>query len=122
MTHGDDDGIIIPPKVAPSQVVLLPIFRKPKDRAKVMEFTEGLSRELKSLRYGSGKLKVEIDDRDTGGARGMGTGLKRVSRCVSKSARETLRTTRSMSDVETGDTKRESRSNAIVLSERLPAC
>ncbi|HJO61339.1 MAG TPA: proline--tRNA ligase [Desulfobacterales bacterium] len=70
MTHGDDDGIIIPPKVAPSQVVLLPIFRKPKDRANVMEFTEGLSRELKSLRYGSGKLKVEIDDRDTGGARG----------------------------------------------------
>ena len=70
MAHGDDDGIIIPPKIAPSHVVLLPIFRKPKDRAKVMEFTESLSNELKSLRYGSGKLKVEIDDRDIGGARG----------------------------------------------------
>jgi len=70
MTHGDDDGIIIPPKVAPSHVVLLPIFRKIKDRAKVMEFTEGLSNELKSLGYGSGKLKVEIDNRDIGGARG----------------------------------------------------
>ena len=42
MSHGDDDGIILPPKVAPSHVVLMPIIRKPEDRMQVMTYVERL--------------------------------------------------------------------------------
>ncbi|MCP4292345.1 MAG: proline--tRNA ligase, partial [bacterium] len=39
MTHGDDDGIILPPKIASAHVVLLPIIRKSDDRENVMAYT-----------------------------------------------------------------------------------
>ncbi len=70
MTHGDDNGIILPPKIAPSQVVLLPIIRKPKERDAVMHYTESLAQELKSINYHGHAIQVEIDNRDIGGARG----------------------------------------------------
>jgi prolyl-tRNA synthetase len=70
MAHGDDDGIVLPPKVASAHVVLLPIIREPDDRSKVMAYTDNLSAALKEKTYHNRKLKVEIDDRDTGGARG----------------------------------------------------
>ncbi|VEN75079.1 Proline--tRNA ligase 2 [Candidatus Desulfarcum epimagneticum] len=70
MTHGDDDGIILPPRVASSHVVLMPIIRKPEEKEAVMAFTEGVAAELRALRYHGRKVRVEIDDRDIGGARG----------------------------------------------------
>ncbi len=70
MIHGDDDGIMLPPKVASSHVVFIPIIRKQGDRARVMEYVEGLSREIKDRTYGYQKIQVEIDTRDIGGARG----------------------------------------------------
>ena len=70
MTHSDDDGLIMPPRVASSHVVLLPIMRKPEDRDKVMAYTTELAARLRSVRYGERKVQVEIDDRDIGGARG----------------------------------------------------
>lgn len=70
MTHGDDNGLAMPPMVAPSHIVLLPIFRKPDDRAAVMPYIESLADELKRQYYHHRRIKVEIDDRDIGGARG----------------------------------------------------
>ncbi len=70
MTHGDDDGIILPPKIASSHVVLLPIIRKDEDRPKVMEYIEKMSKELKDIQYHHRGIDVEIDERDIGGARG----------------------------------------------------
>lgn len=70
MIHGDDDGIILPPKIASAQVVLLPIFRKPDDREDVMAYTERLAGQLRETYYHHRKIVVEIDDRDIGGARG----------------------------------------------------
>jgi len=70
MTHGDDDGIILPPRVASSHVVLMPIIRKPEDRMNVMTYVESLAKELKDTFYHHCRLEVEIDDRDIGGARG----------------------------------------------------
>ena len=70
MTHADDDGVILPPKVASSHVVLLPIVKKVKDRQGVMAYTESLAKELRDKIYHQRRLKVEIDDRDIGGARG----------------------------------------------------
>lgn len=70
MTHGDDDGVIMPPMVAPSHVVLLPIFRKPEDRPRVMAYVESLAKALKNEYYHHRRIIVETDDRDIGGARG----------------------------------------------------
>jgi prolyl-tRNA synthetase len=70
MTHGDDNGVILPPRVASSQVVLIPIYRSQDDRQKVMEYIQKIAAELKSVLYCNRKIRVEIDDRDTGGARG----------------------------------------------------
>ncbi len=70
MTHGDNDGVIMPPRVAPSHVVLLPIYRKDEERAEIMAYTQALAAELRKIRYHGRKIVVEIDDRDIGGARG----------------------------------------------------
>ncbi|GAB6097404.1 proline--tRNA ligase [Desulfatiferula olefinivorans] len=70
MTHGDDDGVIMPPRVAPAHVVLLPITRKPEDQEKVTAFTEALARDLRTVVYHGSPITVEVDKRDIGGARG----------------------------------------------------
>ena len=70
MTHGDDDGVVMPPRVAPAHVVLLPIFRKPEERQMVMDYVNKLAAELRELRYVGRDVVVEIDERDIGGARG----------------------------------------------------
>jgi prolyl-tRNA synthetase len=69
MTHGDDDGIILPPRVASAHIVLLPIARKDADREPVMAYTEALARQLRSQPYHHRHLVVEVDGREAGGAR-----------------------------------------------------
>ena len=70
MTHGDDDGLAVPPRVAPTHVTILPIVHKPEDRSSVMDYCDGLARELRAVMYHDRHLVVEVDDRDIGGARG----------------------------------------------------
>ena len=70
MSHADDDGLVLPPKVASSHVVLIPIIRSIDDRPQVMAFTENLAKEIQQVFYQHHRLEVEIDDRDIGGARG----------------------------------------------------
>jgi len=70
MTHGDDDGVIMPPRVAPSHVVLLPIFRTDEEKVQVMEYVNSIAQELRQTYYHHRKIVVEVDERDTGGARG----------------------------------------------------
>ena len=70
MAHGDDDGIKLPPMVAPTQVVILPIIPKEKDRDSVMTAVHQLADQLNNSKYAGLPLRVEIDDRDMhGGAK-----------------------------------------------------
>jgi len=46
MTHSDDKGLVLPPKVAPRKCVLVPIFRKEEERAQVMEVAVNLACDL----------------------------------------------------------------------------
>jgi prolyl-tRNA synthetase len=46
MTHSDDKGLVLPPKLAPRKAVLVPIFRKEDEREKVMEVAGKIAREL----------------------------------------------------------------------------
>lgn len=70
MCHGDDDGIILPPRIASAHAVLLPIIRKPDEKSQVMEYTEALAKALRKKTYQDRRILVEIDDRNIGGARG----------------------------------------------------
>jgi prolyl-tRNA synthetase len=67
MTHGDDDGLRVPPRIAPTHAVILPIYRDDEGRAKVMEFIDGLMARLKDQRYDDVPLRIEVDDRDLRG-------------------------------------------------------
>jgi prolyl-tRNA synthetase len=67
MTHGDDDGIIVPPRLAPSHVVVMPIYRDDEGRAKVMKAVDALAAELRAQRYDDAPVAVEVDDRDMRG-------------------------------------------------------
>ena len=70
MCHGDDNGLVLPPRIASSHVVLLPIIKKPDDKTKVMEYTDALAKELRGKTYFDRNINVEIDARNIGGARG----------------------------------------------------
>jgi prolyl-tRNA synthetase len=56
MTHGDDQGLVLPPRLAPIQVVIVPIFRKDEEQEKVMAAVDRVKKELADYR-------VEVDDR-----------------------------------------------------------
>lgn len=58
MTHGDDKGLILPPKLAPIQVVIVPIYKE-DTRAKVLAAAEGLAQALKAA-----GIRAHLDDRD----------------------------------------------------------
>jgi len=70
MTHGDDDGVIMPPRIAPAHIVLLPIFRKPEEKEAVLAYTRKLAEELSQVTYHGRAIEVEVDEREIGGARG----------------------------------------------------
>jgi prolyl-tRNA synthetase len=57
MTHGDDQGLVMPPRVAPIQVVIVPIYRKAEERELVL----GKTREIVAA---LGGIRTHVDDRD----------------------------------------------------------
>ena len=60
MTHSDDQGLVLPPKLAPFQVVIVPIYRKGDE----MEMTIAKGKEIKAQLERVG-IRVKLDDRDT---------------------------------------------------------
>src|SRR6266478_317756 len=67
MVYGDDDGLVLPPRIAPIHIVILPITSKEETRVRVLEAAEKLAAELRSLMYFGSPLQVEVDQRDLGG-------------------------------------------------------
>lgn len=59
MAHSDDNGLVLPPKLAPIQVVIVPIYRSPEDLAKISEKVEPIITELKAA-----GISVKYDDSD----------------------------------------------------------
>ncbi len=60
MAHSDDDGLIIPPKLAPTQVVIIPIYKTEEELETIAEFAKSLIEKLKQA-----NISVKFDDRDT---------------------------------------------------------
>ncbi len=67
MTHSDDDGLVLPPRLAPRQVVILPIYRNDQQRSAVLAYCRALHQELGAVPYADGTVQVAIDDRDLRG-------------------------------------------------------
>jgi prolyl-tRNA synthetase len=59
MTHGDDQGLVLPPRLAPIQAVIVPIFKNDAERSKVMEVANRVFKELRDA-----GIRVKMDDRD----------------------------------------------------------
>ena len=67
MTHSDDDGLVIPPRVAPTHIVVLPVTPKEDTRDQVLKSCEELVKKLKNSKFATDSIRVEIDDRDLRG-------------------------------------------------------
>ena len=48
MSHGDDDGMIMPPRIAPYQIVIIPIIKQESDKEKIMSYINDISSKLKN--------------------------------------------------------------------------
>jgi prolyl-tRNA synthetase len=72
MTHGDDTGLITPPLLAPTELVIVPIYRTDEERAKVLEAADRIERDLgRKDRREHNPVRVHVDRRD-----GMKPGAK----------------------------------------------
>ena len=64
MTHADDDGMIMPPKLSPNHVVVIPHLRDENYIGKINEYCKKLRDELSNECFGGRKVSVVIDNRD----------------------------------------------------------
>lgn len=64
MTHADDEGMVVPPRIAPYQVVILPVIKKKEDEQRVMACIDNLYADLKKQFPFGEKVRVKIDKRN----------------------------------------------------------
>jgi len=67
MAHADDDGLVLPPRIAASQVVIIPVTPKPETRQAVIDAAEAFAASLRAQTYAGEPIRVEVDLRDIGG-------------------------------------------------------
>ena len=60
MAHSDDEGLVLPPKLAPTQVVIVPIFKNEEELAKITEVANKIVKNLRAK-----DISVKFDNRDT---------------------------------------------------------
>ncbi|MCV0391919.1 MAG: proline--tRNA ligase [Nitrosopumilus sp.] len=66
MVHGDDKGLVLPPKVAPTQVVIVPIYKNDEGKEKVFEKVQEIKSNLELQ-----EIRIHVDDRE-----GLSPGFK----------------------------------------------
>jgi prolyl-tRNA synthetase len=65
MTHGDDNGVRIPPLLAPTELVIVPIYKSDDERSRMLEAADRVRAMLEDWeRRDPGRLRVHVDDRD----------------------------------------------------------
>jgi prolyl-tRNA synthetase len=67
MAHGDDDGLVLPPKLAPHQVALCPIYKTEEEKERVLSACKELHKKLSLLSYAGRPVRCRLDDRDMRG-------------------------------------------------------
>src|SRR5436305_4833865 len=68
MTHSDDQGLVVPPRLAPIHVVIVPIFRKPEEKLATTQAAAQLAKALRDMPadpwFGYEPISVKVDDRE----------------------------------------------------------
>ena len=64
MTHADDEGMVTPPKIAPYQIVIVPIIKDESKKDEVMSYIMRLNEALSKQTYAGEKIRVKVDTRD----------------------------------------------------------
>lgn len=64
MTHADDEGMVVPPRIAPYQVILVPVIKDEANRQAIMDYIEKVKASLKGLTPFGEKIRVKIDNRN----------------------------------------------------------
>lgn len=67
MAHADDDGLILPPRIAPNHIVIIPIVPREDQRSAVMDAVDALAAGLRRQSFHEDPVSVRIDDRDLNG-------------------------------------------------------
>jgi len=67
MAHSDDDGLVLPPRIASSHVVIIPITHKEETKADVLFYAHKLAEDLRSVQYYGRAIDVTIDERELRG-------------------------------------------------------
>ena len=77
MSHSDDDGLVLPPKIASTHIRILPIFRKEEEKELVENFVADLVQKLKGQTFSSIEISVDVDNRDIRGGEKYWSNVKK---------------------------------------------
>lgn len=64
MAHSDDDGLVLPPKIAPAHIVIIPIAKSDEDLETILEYIKQITTALKDKRFDGKEILVEVDNSD----------------------------------------------------------
>lgn len=67
MVHSDDDGLILPPKIAPAHAVIIPIIHQEQDKQRILQFCDQVAEKLKKQKYNERPIRIKIDTREMRG-------------------------------------------------------
>ncbi len=64
MTHADDEGMVVPPMIAPYQVIFIPVIKKQEDEEYIMSYINSVTKELKTQTAFGEKIRIKVDKRN----------------------------------------------------------
>ncbi len=67
MAHADDDGLVCPPRVAPKQIVIIPVTPKADTKQAILDHCHALAAKLSAMSFYGYPVRVQVDDRDLNG-------------------------------------------------------
>lgn len=77
MTHSDDNGLVLPPRVAPIHVCIIPIYKNDDEQSKILQYCENIKNQLQDKVYDKLPISTYIDNRDLTGSQRYWTAVKK---------------------------------------------